>query len=121
LRRRYLEHVDGVIGGDGRVHLDGEGLLDELVGDVEQLEGLEVGGLVELEVDGPDVVAMGRPQHGAVSDRRAHPGALLGLLQHPKSLVTAESLSALVVHAVALPTQNARHPSIPVAGVGPGQ
>ena len=29
------------------MHLDGQGLLGELVGDVEQLEGLEVGGLVE--------------------------------------------------------------------------
>ena len=38
-----LEHDDGVVGGDGAVHFDGQCLLGELVGDVEQLEGLEVG------------------------------------------------------------------------------
>src|ERR1700674_4195943 len=93
----------------------------ELVGDVEQLEGLEVGGLVELVVDGPDVVGVGGPQAGAVEDRGSHPGALLGLLPDAKSLVTAETLDALVVHAVALPAQDRRHPAIAVAGMGPGQ
>ena len=87
----------------------------------EQLQGLEVGGLVELVVDGPDVVRVGGPQPGAVGDRDPHPGALLGLLEHAKSLVTAQSLDALVVDAVALPAQDRGHAPIAVAGVGPGQ
>ena len=58
-----------------RRDVDGQGLLGELVGDVEQLEGLEVGGLVELVVDGPDVVGVGGPQPGAVSDRGSRPGS----------------------------------------------
>ena len=66
------------------MHFDGEGLLGELVGDVEQLEGLEVGGLVELEVDGPDVTRVRGPQLGAVGDRRTHSGALRGLLEDAK-------------------------------------
>ena len=101
--------------------VDGQGLLGELVGDVEQLERLEVGGLVELEVDGPDVVRVGGPQPGAVGDRGPDPGALLGLLEDAKSLVTAQALDPLVVHAVALPAQDRRHAAIAVAGVGPGQ
>src|ERR1022692_1070137 len=61
------------------------------------------------------------PQPGPVDDRGPHPGALLGLLQDAKSLVTAETLDALVVHAVALPAKNRGHAAIAVAGMGPGQ
>lgn|SRR5271165_949200 len=38
-------------------------------------------------------------------DEIPHPRALLGLLQDPKPLVTAHSLDAIVVDAVALPAQ----------------
>ena len=63
----------------------------------------------------------GGPEPGAVGHRGPHPRALLGLLEHAKSLVTAQSLDPLVVHAVALPAQDRRHAAIAVAGVGPGQ
>ena len=42
------------------MYFDSERLLGELVGDVEQLECSEIGGLVELEIEGPASSAGGR-------------------------------------------------------------
>ena len=63
-----FEHEDGVVRRDGAVHFDGRSLLGELVGDIEQFEGLAVGGLVEREVDGPDMTRADGPEPGAVDD-----------------------------------------------------
>jgi hypothetical protein len=61
------------------------------------------------------------PEPGSLGDRGPDPRALLGLLENAKSLVTAEVLDPLVVHAVALPAQDRRHAAIAIAGVGSGQ
>jgi hypothetical protein len=76
LRAVVTAHVHGraaqggepVKDGDGLVCVDGsrdvhrERLASELVDDVEQLDDAAVGGLIELEVDGPDVVGPLRAQ-----------------------------------------------------------
>jgi hypothetical protein len=51
-----LDDGDDVIGGAMPAHVHGQGFAGVLVDDVAQLQPPAVGGLVELEVDGPHLV-----------------------------------------------------------------
>ena len=75
----------------------GERLLRELVGDGQDLQRPQIPGLVEEEVDGPDVVGTRRSQAGGRHGGDADPVTLLRGPQDAKSLVTAQALDALVV------------------------
>jgi len=75
-----FQHVEELFGAAGTAHSHSQGLLGELVDHVEQLEAPEIGGLVELEVEGPYLVGpdkrqplgQGEPQLGVACGR---PGA----------------------------------------------
>ena len=62
-----------------------------------------------------------RPQSDSRHRRDANPAALLGLLDHPKAFIPAQPLDPLVVDAESLTPQEGGHPSIAIAGTGPGQ
>jgi hypothetical protein len=55
-RDEPLEDRDGLIGGDRAVDVHDQRLARELVDDVQQLQRLAVGGLVELEVKRPHMI-----------------------------------------------------------------
>ena len=55
-----VEGGDDVVGVDAAVDVGGEGLAGELVDDVQQLQGLAVGGDIELEVHRPQRVGANR-------------------------------------------------------------
>jgi hypothetical protein len=116
-----VQDPDGVVGVDGTVDLDGEGLLGELVGDGQYLQRPKVGGLVEQEVDGPHLVGTRRPQAVGRDRGDADPVALLGAPEDAKSLVTAQALDALVVDAVPLVSQQGGHAAIAVARTQPSE
>ena len=98
----------------------GQGLLGELVGDGQDLQGPQVGGLVEDEVEGPDLVRVVRPQSDSRHRRDADPAALLGLLDHPEAFIPVQPLDPLVVDAESLAPQEGGHPPIAIAGTAPG-
>ena len=110
-----------MVGVDGAVDLEGEGLLGELVGDGQDLERPEVGGLVEAVVDGPDLIGPTGSQAGGRDRRVPDPVPLLRTPEHAKSLVTAETLDALVVHTEPLLPEEGGHPAIAIAGTLLGQ
>jgi hypothetical protein len=57
-----LERGDGTVGVDAPLDEPAELLAAVLVDDVEQLQDLAVRGLIELEVEGPDVVGSLGPE-----------------------------------------------------------
>ena len=82
-----------LVGGDGAVDLHGQGLPGELVDDVGDLQAPVVGGLVELEVDGPDVVrVLGPVTLGRVGP---DPTALAAGLGPPQAFFAPQALGAL--------------------------
>ena len=56
LVHELLDGGDDAVGADAARGVDGEGLSGELVDNVEKLDAAQIGGLVELEVQGPHVV-----------------------------------------------------------------
>jgi len=98
-----LQDVDQAICGDGTVDLHGEGLPGELVDDVGQHETAVGGRLVELEVDGPDVVGMRGPEPRRRLE--ADPAALSTDLGPAQALFAPQALDALSVDGPALTAQ----------------
>jgi hypothetical protein len=97
-----LEHLEGRIGGDaaGRVH--DQRLPGELVDDVQQLQRLAVGGLVELEVERPHVVG-GAARAGVAWARwRRRAAALAGAPRDLQTFLPPDALHALAVDLLAL-------------------
>ena len=97
-----LEDRNRGVGVDAALTAHGERLAGVLVDDVEELEDATVLGLVELEVERPDLVgslglqALGR--HGRLSDSLSlspPPG-------DPQALLAPQALDALAVEAEAL-------------------
>jgi hypothetical protein len=116
---KTLDDVEETVSRDRAVDLHGQGLTGELVDDVGDLQASIVSGLVELEVDGPDVVRV----FGPVPDGRVRPeaaalGAALGSAQ---TLGGPEALGALLVeHPALTPEDLVSHLPAP-PGVGLGQ
>src|SRR5581483_1259133 len=108
-RRPAVEHedfedVDELIGVARAAHPDGETLTGELVDDVGHLQPALIGGLIELEVDGPDVV---RPLCAEpVGERWSQPPALAAKLGPSQALVPPQALDALAVDVPALSTND---------------
>jgi hypothetical protein len=97
--------------GDGRVSVDAPGALDlqglpgELIDDVQELQDVSVGGLVELEVKRPHVIGALRAQPVRGDRRLAEPLALSALLRDPQALLAPHALHSLAVDQPALPEQ----------------
>src|SRR5918995_7220395 len=93
-----------VVGGAVPADVGGEGFAGELIDDVAQLQPPSVGGLVELEVDGPHVVRpLGSQQRPAT--RRPDPLAL-ARRRPPQALVPPQAPRALAVDGVTFPAQD---------------
>ena len=73
----------------------------ELVDDVQQLEHMPVGGLIELEIERPHVAWALSAQPSVGCGRGAQPAALARAPRHPQALLAPQALHAL---AIDLPT-----------------
>src|SRR3954452_24077939 len=96
-----LEHVDGLVCVDATRDVDCERLASELVDDVEQLQHAAVGGLIELEVQRPDMIGPLRPQPVGRNGRLAEALALAPASGDPEPFFAPEPLDALAVDVVA--------------------
>jgi len=56
--------VTGLIGGDAAGGVHDQRLAGELIDDVQQLQDVPVGGVIELEIERPDVVGAPKPVIG---------------------------------------------------------
>src|SRR3954468_8663217 len=96
-----LEHGDGLVCVDAPRDVHRQRLGRELVDDVQQLDHPAVGGLVELEVQGPDVIgtlgAQPPGRHGGLPE----PLAFAAPRGDPEAFLAPEPLHALAIHAVA--------------------
>ncbi len=89
-----------------------------LVDDVQQFQPPAIGGLVELEVERPDVVGTLRPQQLAAAGWAGALAPTRG--RAAQALVTPQALRALAVDGEALPTQDGVRRLPAPAGMGPG-
>src|SRR3954447_10177051 len=96
-----LEHGHGLVGVDAAGDVDRERLAGELVNDVEQLDHAAVGGLIELEVQRPDLIGPLRPQPVGRDRRLAEALALAPASGDPEAFFAPETLDALAVDVVA--------------------
>ena len=110
---RLLERGHGVVGVDEVVHDDGEGLAGVLVDDVEQLYGTAVHGLVELEVERPDMVRSGRGAPLGRDRRLTQTTALPTLRRHAQALLAPQTVDLLDV--ARMPGPGRLHVRTPVA------
>src|SRR3954469_17088496 len=90
-----LEHGHGLVGVDAAGDVDRERLAGELVNDVEQLDHAAVGGLIELEVQRPDLIGPLRPQPVGRDRRLAQALALAPASGDPEAFFAPEPLDAL--------------------------
>src|SRR3954451_12999836 len=96
-----LEHVDGLVCVDAARDVDRERFAGELVDDVEQLQHAAIGGLIELEVQRPDMVGPLRSQPVGRDGRLAEALALAAESGAPEAFFAPEPLDALAVDVVA--------------------
>ena len=80
---------DDVVTGHGWLGLDGQGVLGELIGNVQVLQGPTVRGLVVGEVQRPDVVRVVGDQPVVGDGRGSDSGSLAFLDPHPQALLSA--------------------------------
>jgi hypothetical protein len=80
--------------------VDRQGFAGELVDDVEQLEHAPVGGLIELEVQRPDVIGPLGLQALSGDGRLAQAPALAPAGRDPEAFLAPQALHALAVDAV---------------------
>jgi hypothetical protein len=109
-----FEDADGLIGVDRAGRDAGERLAGVLVGDVEDLDRPAISGLVEEEVERPDLI---RPGGG---DRARRPRSLLAPARPARdvqALVTPQSLYPLAVTAPTLALEQHVHAPVAVAGM----
>ena len=92
-----------VIGGAVAGHVHGERFAGELVDDVAQLQPPAIGGLVELEVDGPHLVGSLGPQQLTVGQATAL--AFAGRWS-PQPFFSPQPAGALAIDDVTLPAQD---------------
>src|SRR3954447_1807497 len=86
---------------DAAGDVDRERFAGELVNDVEQLDHAAVGGLIELEVQRPDMIGPLRPQPVGRDRRLAEALALAPASGDPEAFFAPEPLDALAVDVVA--------------------
>src|SRR5207245_11114594 len=98
----------------------GRVLASELVAHGERFDGSAVGGGIEDEVQGPDVVGALRPQPLRGDRARPHPPALGRPLRHPQSLLAPQPLNPLAVHHQTLQAEQAPGLTEPVPRPRPG-
>jgi hypothetical protein len=84
-----VQDPHGAIRVDGAVDLDGEHLPCELGGVGEDIQRPQIGGLVQEEVDGPDLVEAHRSQSGGRHGGDIDPVAPSRAPEHATFLVTA--------------------------------
>jgi hypothetical protein len=90
------QDLDQVIGGAAAANAHGQGFAGVLVDDVGQLQPSPISGLVELEVDRPDLVGALGPQPLGLVGR--DPAAFAGGDRAAQALLAPEPPDALVVH-----------------------
>jgi hypothetical protein len=83
------------------VALDRQRLAGELVDDVQELQDLAIGGLVELKVDRPHVIGVPGRQALGRDGRSPQAPALSAAHGHAQALLAPQALHALAVHAPA--------------------
>lgn len=112
------QDLDQVIGGAAATNAHGQGLTGVLVDDVGQLHPPPISGLIELEVDRPDLVGSLGPQ--PLGPLRNEPAAFAGPDRAAQTLLAPEPPDALVVHPRPGPAPlSAQHPPAP-PGMLPG-
>ena len=104
------------VGGDAPGGHDRQRLPCVLVDDVEQLQDPPVRGLVELEVQRPDVVRPLSPQPHGGHGRVPQTLTLASLHRDAQPFLTPEPLHPLAIHAPALLAQPAGYPRVRGAG-----
>src|SRR5215216_1034845 len=120
---QVIQDVDEVIGGASATHSHRERFTGVLIHDVGQLQPPAIGGLVELEVDRPDVVGpLGtQPLGGAGRDT----AAFAGPDRSAQALLAPQPLHALVVdpgpRLAGLPAQHPPHHPPAPPRMRPGQ
>ncbi len=109
---------DDGVGVTGSAHPHGQSLPGVLVDDVQQLQPPAIGGLVELEVQGPHLVRALRPQQLAAT---GWAGPLAPARGRPaQALLPPQALRALAVDGPALPAKDGVGGLPAPAGVRPG-
>ena len=99
-----LDDGDDLIGVAAAAHPRGQGFTGVLVDDVQQLQPPVIGGLIELEVQGPDVVGVLGTEQIAVA---FGPAALTLAGSRPAQALRApQALRTLAVDGPALPEQD---------------
>ena len=117
-RRRPAPGDDAVERGGGGIGVDAPGGHDRerlprvLVDDVEQLQDPPVRGLVELEVQRPDVVRPLSPQPHGGHRRVPQTLTLASLHRDAQPFLTPEPLHPLAIHAPSLLAQPAGYPRV---------
>jgi hypothetical protein len=113
-----LEHVDCVVGADPSSCAGGEGFAGVLVGDGEDFDRPAISGLVDEEVERPNVVRAGR---GHMARHPLAPLPAMRPRRQTQAFIAPQPLHAFAVAGEAIPTQQRVDAPVAVAGMTPGQ